>query len=354
MGLTLGEIAGRRLWMPEEASNFAGEVDWVFYFIFYVSLAFFVLIAGCMFYFAWRYRRRRPGQEAEAQITHNTPLELAWSILPAILLVFMFWWGFKGFMDMRTIPDNAYEINVHAYKWAWQFEYPRGITTDELHVPADRPVRLIMNSQDVIHSLYIPAFRVKRDVVPGRYSDLWFIATRPGRYPLFCAEYCGAGHSSMNTICEVHPPGEFEKWLETADPLRALPDEMYIEYQKDPAAFIEKYKDDPEWGKQVRKLKTPAMIGRELYEKKACVTCHTIDGSALQGPSFKGIFERERVFADGTRLPPDMNLETYIRESIVDPNARKVAGFSAVMPKIALTEREIDCLIAFIKSVNER
>jgi cytochrome c oxidase subunit 2 len=350
--LLLGQTAGRSFFAPESASTFAGDVDWVFNFIFYVSLLFFAIIVGCMFAFLVKYRRRRPGESAQAQITHNTPLEILWSVVPGVLLIFMFWWGFRGFMEMRTIPDNAYEINVNAYQWAWEFQYPGGITHDELHVPQDRPVRLIMGSQDVIHSLFIPAFRAKRDVVPGRYSDLWFIATEPGTYPLLCAEYCGTGHSDMNTVCVVHGPGEFAKWLETADPLRALPEDLYAEYLKDPQAFIDKYKNDPQWGSQVSRLETPAMIGEQLYKKKACTTCHTIDGSVGQAPSFKGIFTRQRVFADGSTLPPDMNIETYIRESIMEPNARKVAGYTAIMPKISLTNREIDALIAFIKKIN--
>jgi cytochrome c oxidase subunit 2 len=300
------------------------------------------------------YRRRRPDEDARTQITHNTPLEIAWSVLPGILLVLMFWWGFKTFLDMRAIPANAYEINVKGLKWAWEFDYPGGININELHIPQNRPVRLIMRSDDVIHSMYIPAFRAKRDVVPGRISDMWFEARQPGTFNVFCTEYCGKGHSDMITTVTVHPPGEFEKWLDTADPLKALTPELYDEYRADPEAFLAKYKDDKDWGKYASRLAKPLDIGKKLYKAKACVTCHTVDGSVLQGPSFKGFFDREHKFTDGGQFvpSPENPIENYMRESILEPAKHIVAGFQAVMPKITVSDREIDCLILFIKDVN--
>jgi cytochrome c oxidase subunit 2 len=351
----------KTLFMPEQASTTASGVDTAFYFIFYVSLFFFVLIVTLMFTFIIRYRRKSPGETASGKVTHSTPLEITWSVIPVILVVIMFWLGFKSFLEMRTMPANAYEINVLARRWSWSFTYPGGIQHNELHVPLDTPVRLVMRSGnpddpddvEVIHSLFIPAFRVKRDIVPGRYADLWFRATRTGTFPLLCAEYCGTQHSDMTTVCVVHEPGGFDKWLETADPLKKLTPEQYQEYQADPAAFIEKYKDDPVLGK----LETPAMLGEKLAVKKGCMQCHTTDGRAGQGraPSFLGIFERERVFRDKKTLQdyPDMTSESYIRESILEPKAKIVAGTDDVMPRISTTDREIDLIIAYLKTLRQ-
>ncbi|RMF71968.1 MAG: cytochrome c oxidase subunit II [Planctomycetota bacterium] len=342
--------------MPEQGSRFAGEVDWVFYFIFWVSAAFFVLIAGLMFAFMILYRRRHPGQEATSKVSHNTPLEVTWSVIPGVILVFMFWWGFRGFMDMRTPPDNSYQINVKAVKWVWSFEYPGGIVHDELHCEVGQPVILRMQSDDVIHSCYIPAFRVKRDVVPGRISFLWFQATQPGTYPLFCAEYCGTGHSDMRTVVVVHERGEFAKWLELADPIKRLTEEQYAEYIQDPDAFIQKYQDDPEMGEVVARLQPPQAMGEKLYKKKGCANCHSVDGTPVVGggPSFKGVLSRDTVFSDGRTLPKDRETrENYMRRSMLDPLADIVRGYDAIMPKIALTDREIDMLIAYIESIQE-
>lgn len=341
------------LFMPEQASTTAAGVDTAFYFILYVSLFFFVLIVSLMFVFVIRYRRRRPGEKAPGKVAHSTPLEITWSVIPVILVAVMFWLGFSSFLRMRTMPADAYEINVEAKRWSWLFRYPGGIEHNELHVPVDTPVRLVMRSEDVIHSLFIPAFREKRDVVPGRYSDLWFRAPKPGSYVLLCTEYCGTQHSDMTTVCVVHEPGEFEKWLETADPLKKLTDEQYAEYRADPAAFVEKHKDDPVLGK----LETPAMVGEKLAVKKGCMQCHTTDGKAGQGnaPSFAGLFQREHVFRDplAQQAYEGMTIESYVRESILEPKAKIVAGADDVMPKITMTDREIDQIIAYLKTLTE-
>ena len=247
----------KTFWLPEQAATTAAGVDTAFYFILYTALFFFVLIITLMFVFIIRYRRRTPGEIAPGKVSHSTALEITWSVIPIALVGVMFWLGFRAYMDMRAIPANAMEIKVEARKWTWDFQYlaPDGtqITHDELHVPIDTPVRLVMRSKDVIHSLFIPAFRVKRDVVPGRYADLWFKATRAGTYPLLCAEYCGTSHSDMTSVCVVHEPGEYERWLETANPLNIMTEEQKAEYFADPQAFIEKYKDDP----RARKARDP-------------------------------------------------------------------------------------------------
>lgn len=344
-------LAQTSFWMPEEASTYAKDVDWVFGFVYWISAAFFVLIAGLMFYFVIRYRRRSPGAPAVSNITHNTALEITWTILPTILLVFMFWWGFQAFMEERNPPADTYDINVTAQKWSWSFQYPNGLDTDELHCWVGQPTKLVMRSKDVIHSMFIPAFRAKRDVVPGRYSFIWFEATKPGEYPLFCAEYCGTGHSDMHTVVVVHANrDEYEQWLNTADPIKGLSDEQFTEYQQDPEKFIAKYQDDPEIGKLVAKLQTPAMMGAKIYRKKGCNQCHSIDGIAGTGPTWKGLWKHEVAFADGSRALAD---ENYIRSAIVDPGRQVVAGFQNVMPKMAVSDREIDLLIAYIRSLSE-
>jgi cytochrome c oxidase subunit 2 len=208
---------------------------------------------------------------------------------------------------------------VTGQKWQWFFTYPNGYVTGELHVPVDRPVELTMTSEDVIHSLWIPAFRVKKDVVPGRYNKAWFEATEPGEYPLLCTEYCGTGHSDMLTRVTVHRPGEFETWLrEAADLLGTLP---------------------------------PAEAGLKLYETKGCKQCHSLDGSAGVGPSFKNLFGSERHLADGGQVVAD---ENYVRHSILEPMSQVSLGFDPVMPTYAgkLKDQEITMLIAYLKSIS--
>lgn len=348
--------AAKTFWMPPQASTVADSVDFVFYYIYWTCVFFFVLINGLMFYFMVKYRRRSHDDEV-GRITHSTPLEIAWSVLPSALLVLMFWWGFKGFIEMRTPPPNAMDIRVDAKKWNWTFIYPNGQDSDELHVPKGQPVRLVMTSQDVLHSCFIPAFRVKRDVVPGRYSEIWFEATQAGKYPLVCAEYCGTSHSDMISTVTVHPSqAEYDEWLRTANPLAnpLFTDELKDEWFRDPEAFIKKYENDPALGVFVKKLKTPAMMGKDLYTKKGCAQCHSVDGrgkeAGLQGPTWQNLYGREEVFRDGSKTNAD---ENYLRESIVDPNKRIVAGYDAIMPKSRLNDKEIDCLIAYIKTLKK-
>jgi cytochrome c oxidase subunit 2 len=273
-----------KFWLPPQASTTSGDIDFVFSFIFWVSAFFFALIVGLMVFFLIRYRRRKPGQGAAPDAPEgNVTLELVWSAIPFVLVVVMFWLGFKTFMDHRTAPGNAYEVSVTGMKWAWQFEYANGWVENELNVPADTPVRLVMTSEDVIHSLSIPAFRVKQDVVPGRYTEAWFRCPEPGRYRIFCTEYCGTKHGDMLSWVVVHPPGEFEKWLEDA------------------SNFVDRM--------------APAEAGKLLFEKRGCAACHSVDGSGGIGPTQKGLFGRNRVFTDGSSAVAD---ENYLRESTLD------------------------------------
>lgn len=334
--------------MPEQAGSFAPGVDSVFYFIFWVSAFFFVLIVVLMFAFIIRYHRKTPGEAAAGKVSHHTGLEIVWSVIPTILVCIMFWFGFTKYMEMRAMPAGAYEINVTAQKWNWQFSYPSGVETNELHVPVGKPVRLIMRSKDVIHSLYIPAFRLKRDVVPGRYADMWFKATQTGSFPLLCAEYCGTSHSDMVSVCVVHEPADFDSWLESADPIKALTPEQYQEYVADPAAFVAAHADDP----KLSKLQTPAMLGATIFVKKGCAQCHSVDGSPNTGPPLNGRWGKKEEFTDGTSI--DAIDENYVRESILDPGKRVVKGFENVMSKINVSDREIDMIVAYLKSLRDK
>lgn len=334
-------------WRPPQASTFASAVDNTFLYIFWMSLIFFVGIALTMFVFMFIYRRRGP-EDPVGHLTHSNTLELAWTIIPSILLIPMFWWGFTTFMETRIAPADSYPINVKAQKWSWTFIYPNGGDTDELHIPVNKPVRLTMRSEDVIHSLFIPAFRQKRDIVPGRYSDIWFKATEKGTFWLTCAEYCGTSHSDMRARVIVEDLADFENWVKNMDPLSQLTPEQYQEYLKSPEDFIKKAQNDVALSKIANKLQTHPLMGEALYKRKGCTQCHSLDGSKSTGPTWKGLFGRPEKFVDGGGVTVDDN---YIRESILDPGKHVVAGFDNVMPKIGVKDREIDMLIAYIKTL---
>ncbi len=307
-------------WMPQQASSFATQVDWIFYFIFYIALFFFLLIVALAFYMVLRFRRR-PGVKPQDSPNHNTALEITWSVIPIIIVILIFLAGFRGFVDMSFVPSGAYQIGVEAQKWNWNFSYPNGFVDTELHVPVNQPVTLTMKSLDVVHSFFVPQFRIKRDVVPGRYNKTWFEATKTGTYDLFCAEYCGTGHSDMHTIVVVEEPGAFQEYLNKAS----------------------KYLD----------TLPPEQAGEQLYKKRGCSQCHSIDGKPGTGPSLLGIWGHEQLLTGGGKAVVD---ENYVRESILAPSSKIVAGFDNVMPTFQgrLKEKEIDYLIAFIKSLEKK
>lgn len=312
-----GSTTEPSFWMPEQASTSAPGIDFIFDFVLWLSVVFFVLIVGLMLLFVLRHRAKDLG-ETGPPIHHNHALEFTWTIIPTILVVFIFWVGFRGFLDLSTPPANAYEIQVTGQQWQWLFTYPSGYVDGNLHVPVDRPVTLIMTSDDVIHSFFVPAFRVKRDVFPGRYSKVWFQAVEPGNYQIFCAEYCGTQHSTMLADCVVHPPGEFEQWLEKA------------------SNFLDTV--SPEEG------------GQMLFGMRGCTQCHNADATTKIGPGLGGLFGKSRTFQDGSTAVAD---ENYLRQSILQPQAQIVAGFDGVMPtqQGRLNDQEISALIAYIKSL---
>lgn len=310
---------GPTFWMPSQNSEHAREVDFVFYYITYIATFFFLLIVTLMVVFVIRYRRRSVNQESLPSPAHNTPLELLWTGVPIFLAGTMFILGFRALMNLSVTPLNAYEVQVTGMKWKWQFTYPTGYVDEDLHVPVNSAIGLVLTSTDVIHGFFVPNFRIKRDAVPGRYTKIWFRALTPGKYPIYCTQYCGTGHSTMRALLVVHEPGEFEQWLEKASNFVAT--------------------------------MPPVEAGERLYQLRGCKQCHSIDGTAGTGPTFKNLFGHEVALQGGRTVEAD---ENYIRESILEPQAKVAAGFEPVMPRIQVNDPEVNALIAYIKSLSDR
>jgi cytochrome c oxidase subunit 2 len=329
--------------LPEQMSTFAADVDWLYYFIYWLSVVLFIGIVGAMLYFAWKYRERK-GHKAEPT-GHNLPLEIGWTVAPIFILIFLFHKGFAGYVDMMVAPANSMEIHVNAKQWGWEFVYPNGASDKELHAPVHKPVKLIMASSDVIHSFYVPALRQKRDVVPGTYSSVWFEATHTGQDDIVCAEYCGGrgkdsngnelpfeqmtGHWSMHSMLHVESEEDFTKYL--------------IGIGDKCAVFTAKGQPCPD--------NVQAEEGQKIYAKKACQSCHTTTGAKLVGPSWKGIWGKEESTDHGMIKVDD----AYVRESILQPQAKIVTGYPPTMPSFTgqISDAEIAEVIAYIKSLKE-
>ncbi len=305
-------------WLPEQASTLAPGIDSLFYFVLWTSVILFVLVVAGMVYFAIRYRRTHAGERPEP-IRESKLLEVSWIVIPTILVLLVFNWGFKAFIEAGVAPPNSYEITVRGGQWNWEFQYPNGVTSNELHVPVDRPVRLTMSSRDVIHSLFIPAFRVKHDVLPNRYTSLWFEATRQDTFDIFCTEYCGTQHSAMDALVVVQSQGAFDDWLASGGGLEDLP---------------------------------PVELGAALYEQQGCAACHSLDGSQMTGPTFQNLAGSTAELSDGSTVEVDAN---YLRSSILEPGAQIVAGYQNLMPSqySDLSEEQLTGLIAFIQSESD-
>ena len=301
------------LW-PQRASTTAGNVDALFIFLLIVSGLMTLLIFTAVVYFAARYRNRK-GVLAE-QIEGSTPLELTWSIIPLGVFMVIFVWGAVVYFRSRTPPRDSTEVYVVAKQWMWKLEHAEGQREiNELHVPVGRDVKLIMTSQDVIHSFFVPAFRMKQDVLPGRYTVAWFHATKPGTYHLFCAEYCGTQHSGMIGSIVVMEPAQFEAWMGggSTGPLSAT--------------------------------------GEKIFAELGCVTCHRTDTQG-RGPNLQGVFGKPVLLEDGRTVTVD---ENYVRESILDPGVKVVNGFKPVMPTFQglVSEEQLNALVAYVKSLSQ-
>lgn len=312
------------------ASNHAASLDGLYLFLTGVCAVSFVLVIGAMVYFMFKYKKRSDNDKT-SPLTHNGRLEFAWSAIPAIFLMCFFVWGELDFVKLSAPPADAIDIRVTGQKWYWTIEYPGrpvaattqvkdGEIAPLLIVPKDQPVRLTMTSKDVIHSFYIPAFRVKKDVVPGRYTNVWFTAIQLGEFPIFCTEYCGDEHSSMLAVVRVVEPEDYDEAVRAATTLEQGEGE------------------------------TREQFGEKVYKSFACNSCHNTDNSVKVGPGFGGLFGKSETLADGSTVTVD---EEYIRESIYDPNAKIVAGFTPQMPAFAnqINDDQLDALIAYIKSL---
>ena len=298
----------------EGASTIAGSVDALFWTWVAISAFFSLLIAVAIFVFFIRYQRRKRG-EIGSEDEGSMALEIVWSAIPLVIVLAMFGWGTKVFFTQSRPPADAVEYFATGKQWMWKIQHPSGRREiNELHVPVGRPVKLTMISEDVIHSFFVPAFRVKADVLPGRYTTLWFEATKPGEYHLFCAEYCGTEHSLMGGTVYVMEPDEYEAWL-AQEPI-------------------------PGGG--------AAASGEELFAALACETCHR-EGSRARGPNLAGVYGSTVELADGSTVVAD---ETYLRESILNPQAKVVRGYQPLMPTFAgqVSEDQLLQLIQFIKS----
>jgi cytochrome c oxidase subunit II len=302
---------------PEQASAIAPDVDHLALFLLVVACFFTVLIFGSIFYFAIRYRRR-----SERELPHPPQaamaLEILWSVIPFGLTMVMFSWGASLYFKESRPPDNALPIYVVGKQWMWKLQHLGGQREiNELHIPVNRAVRLIMASEDVIHSFFVPAFRTKQDVVPGKYSTLWFTATKPGKYHLFCAEYCGNRHSGMIGWIYVMEPREYENWLSGRPPAATLSEG-----------------------------------GEKLFHDLACANCHKADGTG-RCPSLVGLFGKTVLLTGGNKVVAD---EAYIRESILQPAAKIVAGYQPVMPTFQglVNEDGVLQLVEYVKSLGEK
>ncbi|MDG2053186.1 MAG: cytochrome c oxidase subunit II [Phycisphaerales bacterium] len=331
---------GATYWMPEQASEVAPKIDWLFEFINVICYIFFAAILILTVVFSIVYRRRSHTREGE-EVTHHTALEVTWTIVPLLIVVVMFYMGMTGYMYLDTVPENAYEVRVNGQVWSWTFQHPNGaVEGDQVTLPMDRPVQFIMTSSDVLHSVFIPAFRVKNDVVPGRYRTLWFTATKPGEFQLLCSEYCGKGHSDMSARVFVLPEEEFQ--IEIA--------RLAQEYMDLPTEALGYYAAD------------------KLYPR--CASCHSVNGDPNTGPTFKGLWERtqagEQRFTNGAVMSqlqkqgdgfydPDMGgVQNYIRESILYPQKLINEGYGPVMPsfKGQLKDRQVDALIMMLRDLD--
>lgn len=290
--------------------NLTATVDTVFLFITAVSVALLVAVTGTMLYFVVRYSRQRNPQPEN--IEGYLLLEIIWTVMPTVLVLAIFYAGWAGFRAMRTVPPGAMTVRATGHMWAWSFSYENGRQGDVLTVPVGRPVKLLITSSDVLHSLYIPALRVKEDAVPGRETYLWFSAGRPGTYELFCSEYCGEGHADMVSRVVAVPPEDFLRWYE---------------------------------GRAAK------AGGLQILGEKGCLGCHSIDGTPKIGPSLKGIFGKKTVVVAGGREQETVADEAYLRRAIQEPGAEVVKGYPAIMPNIPVSGEELGEIVGYLKTL---
>jgi cytochrome c oxidase subunit 2 len=302
--------------VPESASTVSGEVEALYFYIWGVTAFFVLLISIVLIYFVIRYRRRN-AFEIPRPIEGSTKLETLWSVIPLLIAMTIFFWGAKVYFTQYRPAKNAIEIYVVGKQWMWKFQHATGQREiNELHVPVGRKVKLIMTTEDVIHDLFVPAFRSKIDVVPGKYTTEWFEATKPGRYHFFCAEYCGMNHSGMGGYVVVLEPSEYENWL-SGNSGQA----------------------------------SPATAGRGLFESMGCASCHGANAEGGRGPALLGVYGSKVVLNNNQTVTGD---EGYLRESILNPQAKIANGFGPIMPSFQgqLSEEQLLQVVAYLKSLS--
>ena len=328
-----------------QASTLAKNVDQLFNFILTASLISFVAVIAAIVYFLKNYHRRKSDPDTTPYIEGHPVLEAIVMTGLFFLVMFIFAWGWIDYQKMRTAPANSLEINVLGRQWSWEFEYTNGRKMlGEIVVPNNQPIKLLMTASDVLHSFFIPDFRVKQDLVPGTYTMLWFQPTQLGEFQVFCAEYCGTSHSGMLAKIRVVEPEEYEKWQKKWEWEKMLG----VSPSETPTATAKTDSKNP--APVAASTESPAERGKKLFETKGCTACHTVNGQTLVGPTLKGIFGHEVEFNDGKKTMAD---ENYVRESIMDPNLKVVKGFQPLMPtfKGTLTDDEINALVAYVKSL---
>jgi len=323
---------------PEQASTFAPQVDLLYFVLIAISLVFAGVLPFVILYLIVRYHRSQKVDRSNP-VNSNLTLELAWTAIPLLLVLFVFFWGAYLYVEMRRAPADALEVYVIGKQWMWHAQHPNGKReNNELHVPVGRPVKLIMTSQDVIHSFYIPAFRVKQDVLPGRYTTMWFEPTKEGEYHLFCAEYCGTEHSVMGGRVVALSLSDYQRWLTTPGEV-ILPDGS-------PGTPV-----DGGAANAPANIDPMAFAGGQLFTSLGCVGCHRMDGTG-QGPSLQGIFGEQQAIEGGESVVVD---ENYIRNSILNPQAQIVAGYPPIMPSYEgqLSDDQLNQLVAYVKSLTD-
>ncbi len=290
-----------------------GKVDSAFFFIVAISFVFFLIVMAAMVWFVVRYRRKRHPESG--RVKESTALEIVWTVIPLLLVLLMFYFGWVNFTYIRNPPKDAMVVNVTGRQWSWLFTYGDGREEDVLRVPAGRPVDLVLTSTDVIHSFFVPAFRIKEDCVPGMKTHLWFEATVTGSYEVFCTEYCGEGHSHMRSQVIVMSPADFEAWTKTPE------------------------------------KKMPGEAGFKVLQAKGCLGCHSTDGTKKVGPTLKGLLGRsETVVTAGKKRTITVDA-AYVKSYILNPNADAIPGYSPVMPKIDVTAKEMDAIVTYLETL---
>ena len=342
----MNELLRRLLFLPPQASTVAHDIDGLHYFVIISTMLGALLVTLVGGWFLIRYRRFYVDAHPEEYDVHaRPPLWMKVGAVGSLFLLFVIWWsiGIRQYLELRVAPPGALEIYVTAKQWMWKFAYPEaGRTISVLYVPAGRPVKLILTSRDVIHSFYVPDFRIKQDAIPGRYTTEWFEAKAPGVYEILCTEYCGTGHSMMRGQVVALDPGDFDRWLGGADleaPTALVPPQQYI----------------PPWvvGQTARAPQVDLeVVGQQVAAKQGCLRCHSIDGTPHIGPTWAGLYGSVVPLASGETVIAD---GAYLTESIMDPMVKLHRGFPPLMPSYLgkIRPADVGAILAFIRSLRD-